>query len=202
MLLTVSIALTLTVAITAYAASRGRSPGVWGGASALVTVVSVGAAWVLVQDMGASELVFADHGGALAMLGALAGPVMALVGNGLLASRLAALPSVRVNKGSSWMMWRVGEADVEGYACRLTATAEGILATRAAEQDFMIPHAELAAVEINGETLVLCVAGGRRLRLVLAQGDTNDRESRIHELASIKRAIEDFGQASARDQKI
>ncbi|HVI01661.1 MAG TPA: hypothetical protein VM869_23255 [Enhygromyxa sp.] len=190
MILTAALALTLTVAIIGYAASRGRSPLLWGGASILITVVATLLAWHAVARMGATDLVFDQSGGGWAMLAALAGPVVALVGNGVLASGLAALPLLRASAGSKWRMWRVADRDDEGCACELHVNTAAIVGMRGGDELFVIPHAQLSAVEVDGETLLLRVADGRQLRLILGAGDPDDRSARIDEITAIKRAIE------------
>ncbi|MFO7566838.1 MAG: hypothetical protein R6X02_29615 [Enhygromyxa sp.] len=189
MLLVGALAVTLTVAITAYAAQRGRSPLLWGGASLLISGSATLIALTAIGHMGTTDLVFAWRGGALAMLAAAAGPIVALLGNGLLASRLATLPMVQVKAKSSWMMWRLSDNDDEGYACRLSLDAHTIRGTRGGEESFSIPFSQLTALKVDGETLILRAADGRELRLILANGDPEHRSARIAEIEGIERAI-------------
>ncbi len=190
MILTLALAVTLTVVIIAYAAERGRSPLAWGGASISISGFSILVAWACVEFIGATDMVFDRHGGAAAMVVVLAGPVIALLGNGALASRLAALPREGANMGSSWRMWRVGDGDREGCECRVSAQSDAIVGMLGEEELFRITAAHLAAVEVDGESLVLRGADGRHIRLLLADADPNDRSWRIQEISRVKRAVE------------
>jgi hypothetical protein len=195
MLLLVALALTLTASIATYALRRGRSPLWWGGASVAITVSGTLLARATVQSLGGTDLVFSAHGGGLVMLSTLIAPVVAIVGNSMLAGRLATLPSVRRSTGTSWIMWRVAEGDEEGCRCKLSAGADAIVATRGGDQLFSIPYPQLAAVDIDGETLLLRRGEGLpSIRLLLTDGDPNDRNARIDELTGIKQTIERLAQ--------
>jgi hypothetical protein len=185
-----ALAVSLTVGITAYAASRGRSPLTWGGASALLSAGSVLVAWVLVQKIGATDLVFDQQGAAAAMIVALGGPVLAILGNGALANRLADLPVLSTRSDSCWNMWKVGERGEDGCECQLSVGADALVGRRGVDELFSMSREQLAGVEVDGETLVLRQAGGPQLRLVLTDADPDDRNARISDMLMVKRAIE------------
>jgi hypothetical protein len=185
-----ALAVSLTVGITAYAASRGRSPLLWGGASVLISAGSVLVAWVFVGEIGTTDLVFDQYGAGAAMLVALAGPVVAIVGNGALANRLAELPLLNMRSGSSWTMWKVGDRGEDGCECQLSLGPDAIVGRRGADELFSIPRGRVSGAEVDGEALVLRSASGPQLRLVLTDGDPDDRNARIGDILGVKRAIE------------
>jgi hypothetical protein len=185
-----ALAVSLTVGITAYAASRGRSPLAWGGASALISVGSVLVAWVFVGVIGTSDLVFDQYGAVAGMLVALAGPVVAILGNAALANRLAELPLLSMRSGSSWSMWKVGDRGEDGCECQLSVGPDAIVGMRGADELFSIARGGLTGVEVDGEALVLRFAGGAQFRLVLTDADPDDRNARISDILGVKRAIE------------
>jgi hypothetical protein len=194
--LTIVLALTFTAAITTYAVSKGRSPVAWGGASLSITVGASVLMWAVIRAMDVGDIVFDSDRFGLVMLAVIAEPVLAIVGNLVLVSRLAALPVVLRSDGSSWMMWRVADEANDGCACRLSLTAEAIVGTAGGEALFSIAHADLSELKVDGETLLLRAGDGEPLRLVLAHGDPHDRSARIDEIAGIKRAIERGAQSA------
>jgi hypothetical protein len=190
-ILTGAVGVSLTVAITAYAASRGRSPLLWGGASVLISAGSVLVSWVFVQVIGTTDLVFDQYGFAVAaMLLVLSGPVVAIVGNGALASRLVALPLLIMRNDSSWTMWKVGDRGEDGCECELRVGPDAIVGMRGTHKLFSIPRGRVSGAEVDGEALVLRSAGGPQFRLVLTDGDPDDRNARIGDILGVKRAIE------------
>jgi hypothetical protein len=189
-ILTGALALSLTVGVTMYAASRGHSPVSWGGASVLVSGTAILLAWFGVAVIGTSDWVFDTTGGALAMLVALAGPTLALLGNAVLVSRLAALPIVTASVESNWSMWKLGDEHMEGCACRLTAAAHAIVGSDIGAQLFAIPFADVTTIEVDGEMLLLRTHDRRSLRLTLAHGDPDHRDARINEVRRIARSLE------------
>ena len=118
-----------------------------------------------------------------------AGPIVSIVGNYMLYARLAALPMLRTLSDSSWRMWKLGENGGEGCECQLSARPDAIVGMHGADGLFAIPRAELTAIETDGESLVLRSNDGRQIKLLLMDGDPDDRNGRIAEINTVKRAL-------------